>query len=97
MTSTLAKRVIAQNLKNLNNKKTNKIISKFYHSRFTNEAMQYGVVNEKNGINTFFETFKKTRINAKLQTTGLVLQNFRPFIGTSLDGLYLAIVVKKQP
>ena len=87
VTSTLAKRVIAQNLKNMNNQKINKIISKFYHSRFTNEAMQYGIENEKHGINTFFEAFKKSHINAKLQTTGLVLHNSYPFIGTSPDGL----------
>ena len=87
VTSTLAKRIIAQNLRDENNPKINKIISKFYHSRFTNVAMQYGIENEKHAINTFFKTFKKTHINAKLQTTGLVLYKLRPFIGASPDGL----------
>ena len=87
VTSTLAKRIIAQNLRNINNPKINKIISKFYQTRYSNVAMQYGIENEKHGLNTFFETFKKTHINAKLQTTGLVLYNLRPFIGASPDGL----------
>ena len=54
VTSTLAKRIIGQNLKNEQSNKINKAILKQWGSNFTNEAMTYGIENEVNGIQLFF-------------------------------------------
>ena len=87
ITGTIAKRIVSQNIKDCNNEKINRIITKFSPSNFTNEAMQYGTKNEENGLNAFFNIFKKTHINPRMSTTGLVLFEHFPFIGGSPDGL----------
>ena len=42
ITGTIAKRIVSQNIKDCNNEKINRIITKFSPSNFTNAAMQYG-------------------------------------------------------
>ena len=59
VTSTLARRIIAQNLKNEPNDKINKAILKPWRSNFTNEAMSYGLENEANGIRLFLRNSKR--------------------------------------
>ena len=48
ITGTLAKRVIAQNIKAENNEKINRVITKCFPPSFANEAMLYGIKHEKN-------------------------------------------------
>ena len=91
----MAKRVIAQNLKNENNEKLNKIITKSFPSRFTNEAMLYGLKNEKNALAVFFDIFKKSHKNAKMKEIGLVLYDKFPYIGGSPDALVLCDCCKE--
>ena len=87
ITGTTAKRVISQNLKKCNNEKVNKLITKFFPSNFTNEAMLYGRNNEKNGLEAFFNIFKKSHDNPKILNIGLVLFKQAPYIGGSPDAL----------
>ena len=88
ITGTMARRVINQNKKNEPNKKLNKYISRFSPGKFTNEAMIYGIENEKLGINTFFKIFKKNHNNAKINEIGLVLHKKFPFIAGSPDSIF---------
>lgn len=86
ITGTLAKRVIAQNFKAENNEKINRVITKCFPF-FVNEAMLYGVKNEKNALSAFFDIFKKSHKNAKINNIGLVLHNKFPYIGGSPDAI----------
>ena len=95
ITGTLAKRVIAQNLENENNEKINQTITKSFPSRFANEAMLYGLKNEKNALAAFFDIFKKSHKNAKMKEIGLVLYDKFPYIGGSPDAIVLCDCCKE--
>ena len=87
ITGTIAKRVINQNKRGEKNEKLNRCISRFFPGSFTNEAMMYGVANEKRAMETFFNVFKTMHTDAKLHEIGLVLYKDAPYIGGSPDGI----------
>jgi len=87
ITGTLAKRIISQNLKNENNPKLNRSITKFFPSNFSNEATQYGCDNEKRALETFLKIFKSQHNDVKVHTTGVVLYPPAPYIGGSPDAI----------
>ena len=87
ITGTLAKRVIAQNIKAENNERINRVITKCFPPSFANEAMLYGLKHEKNALMAFFNIFKKSHKNAKITNIGLVLHAKFPYIGGSPDAI----------
>ena len=87
ITGTLAKRVIAQNFKAENNDKLNRVITKCFPSSFVNEAMLYGTKNEKNALMAFYDIFKKSHKNVRINNIGLVLHDKFPYIGGSPDAI----------
>jgi hypothetical protein len=87
ITGTLCKRVISQNLKNEKNEKINRIISKQFQSTFTNQALEYGKINENTAINIFFKSFSQNHKNAKLRKCGLVIYENLPFVAGSPDAI----------
>ena len=86
ISGTVAKYVLNQNLKGVNNEKLNHRLTRTFTSNFKTEAMEYGIAQEANGLHTFFNHFKKLHINAKFYTTGLTLHKHAPYIGASADG-----------
>ena len=69
----MAKSVLNQNLKGINNEKLNHSLTRAFPSNFKTEAMEYGLAQESIGLRTFFYHFKKLHINARFHTTGLIL------------------------
>lgn len=97
ITGTIARRVIIQNLRDEPNLKLNQIISKFYKSTYTNEAMQYGISNEVRGLKMFLKKYKKDHNDVKINNTGVVLHRKLPYIGGSPDGLVSCSCHVNQP
>ena len=87
ISGTMAKYVLNQNLKKINNEKLNYRLTRTFLSTFKTAAMEYGLTQEPFGIQTFFNHFKKLHINARFQTVGLTLLKEAPYIGGSPDGL----------
>ena len=87
ITGTLAKRIISQSLKNENNPKINRSISKIFKNTFTSEAMLYGTENEKNALETFLKIYKTTHTDVTVRPTGVVLYKHAPFIAGSPDAI----------
>lgn len=87
ISGTMAKFVLNQNLKKINNEKLNYRLTRTFSSTFKTAAMEYGLAQEPIGIQTFFNHFKKLHINARFRTVGLTLLKEAPYIGGSPDGL----------
>ena len=87
LTGTLAKRIISQNQKNCSNPKLNRSITRLFPGNFKNEAMEYGILNEKRALDLFYKEFGSMHIKSTMHTSGLVLYSKAPFIGGSPDGL----------
>ena len=86
ITGTLAKRVINQNQRNSSNPKLNRSITRSFPGNYMNAAMQYGIDNEQNALDSFFQVFKRAHTNPKLHDIGVVLHQEIPFIAGSPDG-----------
>ena len=87
ITGTLAKRIITQNQRNEGNEKLNRCITRQFQSNFSNEAMRYGIENEKGALEIFFRIFKSQHRNSKIHIIGLTLYKEYPFIGGSPDAV----------
>ena len=87
MTATASKRIVNQNLKKCNNEKLNRAISKCYPTTYTNEAMEYGIREEKNALNAFFEIFKESHLNPEIINTGLIVYDRAPYIAGTPDAI----------
>ena len=87
ITGTLARRVISQNICGETNLKLNQAISKFFPNNFCSEAMQYGIENEKKGMDQFLKIFKNEHIGVKVKNTGVILYERVPYIAGSPDGI----------
>ena len=59
ITGTLIKRVVSAVFQQKSSESINRAISKFGTRRFTNEAMEYGIKHEKDGIEVLWNHLKK--------------------------------------
>ena len=66
----------------------NRSISKFWNNSFSNEAMRYGVIHEKDGIQVLWKYFKKKHKNATMVRPGLVIHKTLPFLVGTPDVLF---------
>ena len=66
----------------------NRSISKFWDNSFSNEAMKYGVIHEKDGIQVLWEYFKKKHKNVTMVRPGIVIHKTLPFLVGSPDVLF---------
>ena len=88
ITGTLAKRVVSQNQKDIGNPKLDRKISKFFANNFKNEAMSYGIENEKKAVDIFFKRFKKDHKEPKLLNPGVIFYEQAPYIAGSPDAVF---------
>ena len=89
ITGTLIKRVVNAILQEKPSDSINRAISKFGTRRFTNEAMEYGIRHEKDGIEVLWNHFKKRHKNAKFEKIGICMHEDLPFLVGSPDVLLI--------
>ena len=85
VTGTLAKRIVSAIQHQKPSIPLNKAISKFGQGNFSNEAMKYGLDNEKNGIDALWKEFKKAHKTPKLHKTGICIHKNLPFLAGTPD------------
>ena len=78
ITGTLARRIINQNQKKEANEKLNKNITRLFPNRFANNAMMYGIEHEKIALQLLFNLFQMGHEDARIITTGIVLNKNAP-------------------
>ena len=87
ITGTLVKRIITAVKKDKNDLKINKAITKKHYTKLYYPAILYGVKNEKEARNTFWQKFKKNHTQPYIKLLGFTLHsNF--ILGGSPDFLY---------
>ena len=89
ITGTLIKRVVNAILQEKPSDSINRAISKFSTRRFTNEAMEYGIKHEKDGVEVLWNYFKKRHRNTKFEKIGICMHEELPFLVGSPDVLLI--------
>ena len=85
ITGSSAKRVVSAAKKNKKLPGLDKAISKFDSDFYTNEAMLWGVNNEKQGIEVLWNDFKSHHHQPELHYVGICMDSDIPFLSGSPD------------
>lgn len=88
ITGTIVKRVMLQNMKDTPDPRLNRIISKYFPNNFKNEAMVYGIENERKALDIFFKIFEKRHSNARSHNPGITFYDKAPYIAGSPDAVF---------